>query len=201
MAEGLLYAHSKLSSSSKSSSSKKMLEATAFLYALIEMLEEKGLISVDELDQRIDGVADRLSRKFRESGGVGVLFQDPEFDKYRFEGGADVDCETRIHLCKATCCHLPFALSKQDVREGVVRWDLEQPYLIDHGEDGCCSHLDHYSASCTIYEQRPVPCRGFDCSTDQRIWLDFENMRVNPDIERADWPRCLAAERGWAGDS
>ena len=40
----------------------------------------------------------------------------------------------RVHLCKASCCRLPFALSRQDVEEGIVRWDLGQPYLIDQRE-------------------------------------------------------------------
>ena len=52
--------------------------------------------------------------------------------------------------------------------------------------------------TCTIWQYRPVPCRGFDCRNDQRIWLDFENRMVNSDIYRDDWPQCLvqAQEQG-----
>ncbi len=35
-----------------------------------------------------------------------------------------------------------------------------------------------------------VPCRGYDCRNDKRIWLDFENKIVNPNIHRAEWPQC-----------
>ena len=189
VAEGLLYAHSRVVDNSK-----KTLQAMSFLYALIELLEEKGLIDLDELDGRKEAVAERLVRQFKESG-AGALFQDPEYDKYAFEDGASVDCASRISLCKAACCRLPFALSKQDIREGVVRWDLGQPYLVDQGQDGYCNHLDRCTGGCTIYEQRPVPCRGFDCRTHKRIWLDFDNKVVNPQVRRSDWPRRVSQDQ------
>lgn len=45
--EGLLYAHSRISGNTT-----KSLEAASFLYALIELLSEKGLITVEELGER-----------------------------------------------------------------------------------------------------------------------------------------------------
>ena len=187
MAEGLLYAHSRLSANTG-----KTLEATSFLYALIELLSEKGLISIDELDERKRAVGARLVEQLREKG-TGVVFQDPEYDKYAFDNGVEIDCASRIPLCHATCCRLPFALSKQDVREGIVRWDLGQPYMIDQGADGCCNHLDRSARACTIWNNRPVPCRGFDCRKDKRIWLDFDKRIPNPAINQPDWARSLAA--------
>ncbi|VVB94596.1 Uncharacterised protein [uncultured archaeon] len=53
----------------------KTLEATSFLYALVELLNEKGLISIDELDERKKHVAERLVKVFIESG-IGLLYQD-----------------------------------------------------------------------------------------------------------------------------
>jgi hypothetical protein len=100
-----------------------------------------------------------------------------------------------VHLCQAACCRLPFALSKQDVREGIVLWDLGQPYLIEHGSDGHCSHLDRATRGCTIHAQRPVPCRGFDCRSDKRIWLDFVGRIPNPAVERTDWLEYLAEQK------
>ena len=129
------------------------------------------------------------------------MFQDPEYDKYDFESEVKIDCDNRVHLCQATCCRLPFALSKQDIREGIVHWDLGQPYLIEHGADGYCSHLDRESAGLHHLADRPVPCRGFDCSNDKRIWLDFEKRIVNSDIERrrlARVPGASARARGRA---
>ncbi len=195
VAEGLLYTHSRLNANTR-----KTLDAASFLYALVELLEERGLITVEELDERKQVVGERLVQQFREQS-LGAMFQDPEYDKYAFESEVEIDCENRIHLCKAACCRLPFALSKQDVREGIVRWELGQPYLIEHSEDGYCNHMERGTCRCTICENRPVPCRAFDCRNDERIWLDFEKMIPNPEIYQPDWPRCLAEKDGKASES
>ena len=191
--EGLLYTHSRLNANTT-----KTLEAAAFLYALIELLSEKGLISVEELDARKRVVGQRLAQQFSNKG-MGVMLQEPEYDKYAFAGGVQIDCENRVHLCKAACCRLPFALSRQDVREGIVRWELGQPYLIDQGEEGYCNHLDRGRCGCTIYDNRPVPCRAFDCRNDRRIWLDFAAKIVNPAVNRPDWPQCLTQDEAPKG--
>jgi len=188
IADGLLYTHSRLNANQR-----KTLETASFLYALVELLNEKGLLTIEELDARKEVVAQRLSEQLR-SEGNGVLFQDPEYDKYAFEHAAEIDCASRVAVCRATCCRLPFALSRQDVREGIVHWELGQPYMIEHGTDGYCTHMHRGNCTCTIYAQRPVPCRGYDCRDDKRIWLDYERMIPNPAIERPDWPYCLAAE-------
>ena len=195
VSEGLLYTHNRLSANTR-----KTLEAASFLYALVELLEEKGLITIEELDARKQVVAERLAQQYREQQ-IGAVFQDPEYDKYAFASEVVIDCENRVHLCKAACCRLPFALSSQDVREGVVHWDLGQPYLIEHGADGYCSHLDRAERGCAIHANRPVPCRGFDCSTDKRIWLDFGGRLPNPDVERSDWLEYLARQNGAGGVS
>jgi hypothetical protein len=46
------------------SDTKKTLEATSFLYAMIELLNEKGLISIEEMDERKKQVAGHLVKKF-----------------------------------------------------------------------------------------------------------------------------------------
>jgi Fe-S-cluster containining protein len=188
VAEGLLYAYSRLNANTR-----KTLEAASFLYALVELLSEKGLLTIEELDARKRVVGKRLAEQFRQNGN-GVMLQDPEYDKYNFELEVEVDCASRVHLCRAACCRLPFALSKQDIREGIVRWDLGRPYLIAHNGNGACGHLDPATRACTVWEHRPVPCRAFDCRQDTRIWLDFEQMVLNPAIEQPDWPYCLAGE-------
>jgi hypothetical protein len=130
VADGLLYTHARLSDNTK-----KTLEAASFLYGLIELLSEKGLISIEEVDECKHAVAQRLAEKNSEQG-IGVLLQEPEYDKYTFEGEAKIDCENRIHLCKAACCRLPFALSKQDIREGIIHWDLDQPTSLRRRKTG-----------------------------------------------------------------
>ncbi len=186
VADGLLYTHSRLNANQRMTT-----EAASFLYALVELLSEGGLLSIDELDARQKVVAQRLAEQVRREGS-GALFQDPEYDKYAFEYEAKVDCADRLHACKAACCRLPFALSRQDVREGIVLWELGQPYMIEHDGDGYCTHIDGANCACTIYTNRPAPCRGFDCRQDGRIWLDFDRMIPNPLLERPDWPYCLS---------
>jgi hypothetical protein len=39
-----------------------------------------------------------------------------------------------------------------------------------------------------VYDQRPVTCRGYDCRGDERIWLDFDRMQINPSILDSGWP-------------
>ena len=118
------------------------------------------------------------------------MLQEIEEDKYTFQGEARIDCENRTHLCKAACCRLRFALSKQDIEEGRIKWDLGRPYMIAHDAEGYCTHLDRETSRCTVRESRPLPCRGYDCRQDKRIWLDFATKTINPNLDRKDWPQC-----------
>jgi hypothetical protein len=174
---GLLYTHSRANSNTN-----RLLEAASFLYALIELLSEKGLISIEELDERKVKVGERLQKRFLDKG-MGVVIQEPERDKYAFKEEIRIDCESRVHLCKATCCRLSFPLTMQDIHEGIITWDLRSPYLIAQDADGYCKHLERSTCRCTVREQRPIPCKAYDCRNDQRIWLDFENRVVNPDLD------------------
>jgi hypothetical protein len=179
ISSGLKYTHTRINANTS-----KNLEVASFLYALIELLNEKGVLTIDELDERKKQVAERLIRNFVESG-LGLMYQDPEFDKYAFDKEADVDCESRLDTCKAICCKLPFALSRQDVEEGIIRWEFGKPYLIAHGDDGYCVHLDRNTYKCTVREHRTVPCRGFDCRDNKQwhIWVDYEKKTLNSELE------------------
>jgi len=174
---GLLHCHDRTNANTS-----KLLEVTAFSYALIELLIEKGLISEAELNERKYGVARRLIEKLKESG-MGAMLQQSEADKYGFENQVQIDCENRIHLCKAACCRLKFALSKQDVAEGMIKWELDQPYIIAQTPEGYCRHFDCGSYQCQVYHNRPIPCRAYDCRHDTRIWADFENRIVSSELE------------------
>ncbi|MBW2663024.1 MAG: YkgJ family cysteine cluster protein [Deltaproteobacteria bacterium] len=178
LSSGLLYTHTRINANTT-----KILEAASFLYALIELLDEKGLISIDELDERKKHVAGRLVQNFVESG-IGLMYQDIESDKYIFEHEAKVDCQSRLPFCKAICCKFPFALSRQDVEEGIVKWEFARPYLINHDPEGYCSHLDRETYRCTVHENRPLPCRGFDCQDNEKwqVWVDYEKRVVNHEL-------------------
>lgn len=176
-AEGLLYCHSRLNAEGS-----RLLESSSFLYALVELLTEKGVIALPELDARKRIVAERLVKQFLDKG-MGVALQQGEEDKFAFSGTIEIDCENRIPLCQAACCRMNFALSKQDVEEGILKWDLGRPYLIAQDAEGYCRHLDRESCRCTVREHRPLACRAFDCRNDKRIWLDFEKKIINPHLE------------------
>lgn len=178
LAKGLLYLHSRANANTS-----KALEVASFSYALIELLSERGIISIEELDERKKIVGQRLAEKFTEKG-MGVALTKDEQDKYSYESEVRIDCENRLHLCRAACCRLRFALSVQDVEEGVVKWDLGHPYMIRHTAEGYCHHLERDTCRCGVYENRPVVCRSYDCRKDERIWLDFEKQVINPDLEK-----------------
>ena len=178
LSSGLLYTHTRINDNTKTT-----LESASFLYALIELLSEKGIISIEELDERKRTIAERLVKRFTESG-LGLMYQDPEYDKYTFKHEEAVDCQNRQYACEAACCRLPFALSRQDIEEGIIRWEFGRPYLIAHDRDGYCVHLDKRSYQCTVYEKRPVPCRGFNCRENEKwkVWVDYENAILNPQL-------------------
>src|SRR5205823_5600394 len=111
------------------------------LAATRALLEEKGVLDGRAVESRRQKAAERISEQYSEQG-MGVRLDPNETDKYAFEGGADIDCPDRIALCGAACCKLHFALSRQDLDEGTIRWDIANPYMIAQGQDGYCVHLD-----------------------------------------------------------
>ncbi len=140
---------------------------TAVLNQLVEVLIAKGVLATGH------------RRVFEKTATHGLGSSRPRVrlrvigDKYQVSN-ADVDCAARFHLCHARCCAFSFELSAQDLEEGKVRWELEDPYVIRHEPDGFCSHLDRQTLFCTVHTHRPATCRGYDCRGDQRVWLDFE---------------------------
>lgn len=192
---GLIYTHNRANANTT-----EVHQASATLHSLVELLIENGVISEAELSERRQIAAKKL-QQFYVSRGMAVAMQQFEESKNDFQGGAEIDCENRVHLCKAACCKLPLALTEEDVREGLVEWELAQPYMIAHEADGYCVHMDRRTHGCGIYEQRPIPCRGYDCQEDKRIWLDFDNGIVNPQIHEPNWPGCLEAETPMDGAS
>jgi len=102
-------------------------------------------------------------------------------DKYAV-ANAEMPCEELYPICQARCCKLTFALSTQDLDEGVVRWDYGRPYLIkQRASDGYCTHNDQ--GRCTVHAHRPAVCRSYSCKDDRRIWADFDNRVLAAPIE------------------
>jgi len=171
----------------------RTLESSAFVYALIEILAEQNIISINELDQRKQQIAERILKRFTQRDG-GISLQESGQDKYTFEPAIAIDCENRVQLCKAACCKMVFSLSRQDIEERVLKWELHHPYVIAKGEDGYCHHFDRQCQNCTVHAQRPLPCRAYDCRNDSRIWLDFDQKIINPKLQDPTWPHNLTAE-------
>lgn len=185
MVRGLVYTHNRANANTGAAH-----EANAALRVLVDLLVEQGLVERQDFEARCLESSEQLRREDVERGMAVAMQNFPE-SKYEFKGAPEIDCDRRIELCKTACCRLPFALSLQDVREGRVKWDVGQPYMNARGPDGYCLHLDRCSRSCAIYESRPIPCRGYDCRNDKRIWVDFEKREINPRIADPNWPHCL----------
>jgi len=118
---------------------------------------------------------DRLNRKAHV-----VVANVP--DKYALKDLPQIDCETRIPLCRGRCCKLHFSLSFQDLTENVVKWDYARPYrILQRVTDGYCVHNDPDTKGCGVYDNRPAICRTYDCREDSRIWLDFEKRIPAPE--------------------
>lgn len=144
-------------------------ETAAHMLALTELLVQKGLIGEEEL-------MTALARNREEMADIPaprVRLSDMG-DKYAEDQNVEIDCAARLHLCQARCCTFAFFLSKQDLDEGVARWDYGNPYWIRQGPDGYCVHSDSATRACTIHAQRPHVCRRYDCRRDQRVWIDFD---------------------------
>ncbi|MDQ2830213.1 MAG: YkgJ family cysteine cluster protein [Chloroflexota bacterium] len=192
-AMGLRYGHQQINTLAQA-----IFAASVQAAALGNLLQARGLITHDELVAQRAVEEERLTRLFQEKK-VGVRLEDEVLDKYAIppETLPQIDCAARYHLCRGACCALIFPLSLQDVEEGVVRWEYGQPYMIRHGEDDRCVHQDRGTGQCTIYEQRPAICRTYDCRHDARIWQDFEQGIINPNLvaigpdgqERLQFPR------------
>lgn len=175
---GLLYTHHRANANTS-----RILEVASFAYAVIELLKEKGLLTDEELNDRKRAVGKRLLEHYV-GKNMGVMLQEGELDKYQFKSDVKIDCENRVHLCMAACCKLQFALSRQDIQEGIVKWDLQHPYMNAQSKEGYCVHLQQGSCRCSIYAHRPIPCRAYDCRNDKRIWADFEKKIPSPDLEK-----------------
>jgi hypothetical protein len=114
----------------------------------------------DEEKQRIVNLLNRMIEL-----GFGSIYGEED------EGVPDahVDCPSRIHSCKAACCTLTFALTKDEVRKGIVKHNTDKPFFIARNANGYCAHLDISTLTCAIWEDRPLRCRRYDCREDDQM--------------------------------
>jgi Fe-S-cluster containining protein len=147
----------------------RVAELSASMQAMLETLIGEGTLPLDAYEKRKRLTV--LRENERSAGEAGVEIADVP-DKYAMRGLPEIDCASRLHLCRARCCTLPHLLSVQDLDERIVRWDYGRPYRIARGASGHCVHQE--GGICSIYAARPGACRAYDCRRDRRIWVDFE---------------------------
>lgn len=154
-----------------------LLEVAATVAALAEVLAARGLVEPEVLEQARGAARERL-RATEFGQRIAVRLQDDGRDKYTAEN-AEVDCGARMHICHSACCAFDVPLSRQDLEEGQLRWELSRPYVLRHGADGLCMYRDPATGFCGSYENRPLACRKYTCKTDRRVWKDFDRMIPN----------------------
>jgi len=174
---GFMFDHSLMSQTAR-----QALSGASTAVALAQLLVEHGIIDEESFAERRATIAAEF-RDTLEQEGLGLYLNRGDEDKYALTDLPQIDCSERVHLCKAACCTYRFPLARQDVEEGVVRWDLGRPYWNRQDEDGYCTHHDPVGGGCHVYDKRPGPCRVFDCRHDKRIWADFDGRVINPELE------------------
>ncbi len=150
------------------------------LTALLRELEQRGQVTEDQVLEALPGVLEETHVCDEQADGPRVALGPVGDSKYAVTG-PDIPCAELLPICEARCCQLGFALSPEDLNEGVVRWDYLEPYqLLRRVRDRYCVHNQPESRQCELYSQRPLPCRLFDCRNDPRIWIDFERREMAP---------------------
>ncbi len=153
----------------------KLASQEAITDQLIEVLTGREVLTPGHR-KLLDKVGERAGRKRRQLPLV--RFGSYPGDKYTIEG-ADIDCASLMHLCRARCCRLEPVLTEQDLDEGKLEWERRRPYVLKRADDGYCNYLGS-DGGCTCYQVRPGACRVFDCRHDPRIWTDFDNKLPAP---------------------
>lgn len=164
----------------------------AILAALIRVLLDTGRLDRRRVEALLPEATRQVTERAKNEITVDVGSSE---DKYKVESPADLDCAALMPLCKGRCCRLTFALSFQDLEEGVVQWSYSTPYRIRQGDDGYCVHSEAESRRCGVYDKRPSVCRTYDCREDKRIWTDFERRIPAPESAVRPRPRLYGIRR------
>ena len=150
-------------------------ENEAIVNGLVDLLIRRELVEPDELLRAVESAR----RQTAESGQLATVGVAIRIDGEAPVPTVAVNCEERLHLCKAACCRMRFALSAEEIEAGPMTWDLGQPYYNRRSETGYCQQIDEETLGCGVYEERPPVCRHYSCAGDSRIWKDFDAMELN----------------------
>jgi hypothetical protein len=158
--QGSLFAHAEMTKQAARAN-----ESEALLNGLVGLLVRNKLVDADELMAIVEA-----ARPATESNVSVAVRTDEDLPE------PVIDCAARLPVCQAVCCRLHFALSVEEIESGLLKWELGHPYFNRHNDAGYCHQWD---GGCTIYDERPNPCRVYSCEHDERIWTDFEAMELN----------------------
>ena len=147
----------------------RLTELSARLERVVHLL-----IAREVLHEGDHKLLDRLGKANRRQR---VLLADRR-DKHAV-ASPPIDCAALLPLCQGRCCSFRVKLDPIEVRDGALRWNLHEPYLLERAADGYCYQLDG-DGRCGCYDERPATCRAYDCRQDERVWLDFENRVPAP---------------------
>jgi Fe-S-cluster containining protein len=168
---GNLFAHTVLTEQAARAN-----QTEALVNGLVELLISNNVVGADELLAYVETTRKEIAAAGRQATVDVAIRADGEAPD--IPAGA-IDCEARLPVCKAVCCRLRFALSVEEIEAGPIKWDLGRPYFNRHGENGYCHMIDGDTLGCTIYDERPRPCRQYSCANDERIWKDFAAVEIN----------------------
>ena len=118
-----------------------------------------------------------ILEKLMESGSLAVYGDEDSTNE-----PVSSHCCGRRKTCKSICCSFIFALTKEEVAKGIVKWNQKRPYFIAREKDGFCPHMDRRRLRCCIYKDRPRRCRKYHCYNDQNVWLDWEKGILNSTV-------------------
>lgn len=141
---------------------------TARLERIIQLLVARGVLG--KQDERLIAMLGASRKPFVQLSVVR--------DKHAVVS-PDIDCAANLPLCKGRCCSFTVPLDRDEVVEGELRWNLDDPYMLARAPDGYCTHLEPGGA-CECYGNRPAMCRAYDCRADERVWLDYDQRLPAP---------------------
>jgi hypothetical protein len=150
-----------------------LAELSAAVALLVDVLVARGDLGAGH-PALIERVRSRARRAEKRTVRLGIYA-----DKYAVMN-PDIDCASLVHLCRARCCTFSVQLTRQDLDEGGVAWEIDDPYLLRHDRDGYCAHFARATGGCTTYERRPGACRTYDCRQDPRVWVDYDQRIPAP---------------------
>lgn len=90
-------------------------------------------------------------------------------------------CAERRALCKSACCRIfNVPLTPKEVRDGELDWNPRSPYNLSKNRLGCVHLNSTDNHLCKKYGCRPSVCVSYSCQNDQRIWENFDEMKLSP---------------------